>query len=165
MNSEERTAQLERALQNSLELLERGEVDAAREELMRMVPATQPEPLAPSITDGELDAAFAAAEAEQEQMLDADKVAQVAMAQADRELAGAVDAPLAHEVGERFTTATMAALLEQQGDATAASQIRAALTPAEPLATQGPQPPRASREHVIRTLESWLENLRGGARA
>ena len=84
-------------------------------------------------------------------------------------LSTAADAPLAHEVGERFTTATMAALLEQQGDATAASQIRAALAPesadAEPLATQDRQPPRASREHVIRTLETWLENLRQGAGA
>jgi hypothetical protein len=171
VNGAERTAQLEKALQSSLELLERGDVEAAREELMRVAPATLPEPLAPGITDGELDAAFADAEAERDHMLDADSVAQAAIAQADRELVDveeAADVPLAHEVGERFATATMAALLEEQGDATAASQIRAALVPelatAESVAMHDGQPPRASREAVIRTLETWLDNLRGGAR-
>ena len=169
VNGAERTAQLERALQSSLELLERGEVDAAREELMRVAPATRLAALASSITDRELDAAFAAAEPEHEHMIDANSVAQAAIAQADREIADAADAPLAHEVGERFATATMAALLEQQGDATAASRIRAALAPgsddAESLATQDREPSRPSREHVIQTLETWLDNLRGEARA
>ncbi|MBW2268796.1 MAG: hypothetical protein JRH16_09475 [Deltaproteobacteria bacterium] len=162
-NGVERTEQLEKALLSSLEALERGDVEAAREELMRVAPATPLEPLAPGLSDRELDAAFADAEPEQECMLDADGVAQAAIAQADRALADADAEPLAHEVGEHFATATMAALLEQQGDTTAASQIRAALAET-PAAAESWEPPRPSREHVIRTLETWLENLREGAR-
>lgn len=181
-NGTERTAQLEKALLRSLESLDRGDIDGARQELMRIAPATQPEPLAPSISDGELDAAFENAEPDQAHMIDADSVAQAAIAEADRALSSQGEAPLAHEVGDRFVTATMAELLEQQGDSGAASQIRATLIDpraatevAEPdteieeraaLPDEKPrQAPRPSRDHVVRTLETWLQNLRGGARA
>ena len=177
-NGAERMAQLERALLRSLESLDRGDVDAARQELMRVAPATPPEPLAPRISDGELDAAFAEAEPERERMLDADSVAQAAIAEADRALAAEEDdaslapgAPLSHEFSPSFATATMAELLEGQGDLEAASRIRAALAVvAKPARTVASEPApalaaRKSRDHIIRELETWLDNLRGGARA
>ena len=110
-----------------------------------------------SITDDELELAFADAEPELEQMRDADDVAQEAMLEADRalEAEGAV-AP--DEVGENFATETMANLLERQGDESGAERIRAALVPA----AEAPAPSR--RVDALATLERWLENLRGGAR-
>jgi hypothetical protein len=173
-NGTERMAQLEKALVRSLEALDRGDVEGARAELMRVAPATQPEPLAPGLTDSELDAAFEDAEPDLEHMLDADSVAQAAIAEADRVLESEADdfaqaeegaAPRAYEIGERFATATMAGLLERQGDVDAASRIRAALVP--PPASDGPAAGsrRPSREHVIHELETWLDNLRGGARS
>ena len=100
-------------------------------------------------------------------MLDADQVALAAVAEADRMLGDEVEAaatPLDPALGGRFTTATMAELLEEQGDASGASRIRAALdvAPDDDARTAGANP---SRETVIRTLEAWLENVRQGARA
>jgi len=148
-------------------ILETGDVESARDELLRVAPATPLEPAESGLTDQELDDAFARAEPETDQMLDADGVAQAAIAEADRALAGEAEQPLAHEVGEQFATATMAGLLEQQGDAGGASQIRASLDAGvAPLSTEEPTAsPRSGRDRVIHTLEQWLENLRGGARA
>lgn len=161
-SGDERIAQLEQALARSLEWLEEGEVEAARDELLRVAPASRPQSL---ITDQELEAAFARAEPETDQMLDADGVAQAAIQAADRALADESDQPL--ELGERFATASMAALLEQQGDERGALQIRAALGSASaPVSRDKPaSSSRSHRDRVIGTLEQWLTNLRGGARA
>ncbi len=187
----ERMAQLDKAVLQALELLERGDAEAARDELLRVAPATAPDPVA-TISEQELDAAFADASAEVDQMLDADEVALAAIEATEPEIGegiafeGAVTAiaassaefgealpldaaevPRADEIGDRFATATMAELLAQQGDEPAATRIRASLTP-DPATGRVPDEnfdERPSRDRVIHTLESWLSNLRGGARA
>ncbi len=172
--AEERLAQLEKAVARSLELLELGETQEARRELERALAPGGPSGVAPlaefseGVSDQELDHAFEAAEPETDQMLDADRVAQVAMRQADEAL-GEDLAP--DEVGTTFATRTMADLLERQGDVEGAARIRASLAEAvaeAPLGqpvSEGTPGGRPSRRQVVATLERWLENLRGGIRA
>jgi hypothetical protein len=170
-SAEERLARLEKAVARSLELLGTGETQKARLELERALapggPSAAP-PLAAfsgGVSDQELDHAFEAAEPETDQMLDADRVAQVAMRQADEEL-GEDLAP--DEVGTAFATRTMADLLERQGDEEGAERIRAGLAdevgagPLDHPVSEGRPGGRPSRHQVISTLERWLENLRGG---
>jgi hypothetical protein len=173
-SAEERLAQLEKAVARSLELLETGETQEARLELERALAPGGPEGVPPlaefseGVSEQELDHAFEAAQPQTDQMLDADRVAQVSMRQADEAL-GAELAP--DEVGTAFATRTMADLLERQGDAEGAARIRASL--GDVPATAPPDHPvpevapgaRPSRKQVIATLERWLENLRGGIRA
>jgi len=165
----ERLGQLEEAVARSLDLLDAGRVGEAREELARQLPIAVAE-CAPSITDDEIEVAFARAESEREHMVDADSVARAAIHQVDRDLSrevGLTGVEAHAEIGgppvsERFATATMAELLEQQGDLDGADRIRAGLDPsAPPVAGESPRP---SRQNVVVTLESWLENLRRGAR-
>lgn len=159
---------LEAALARSLELLDAGRTDEAREELARLS--------APELSDSELEAAFQSAEPETEHMLDADRVAEVALRQAgadephvEGEGEGAEDrrdgaAGLVAEVEDlppSFATVTMAELLEDQGDTEGASRIRASLArPGRGAAVQD-LPRRPSRKWVVDTLEYWLENMRG----
>jgi hypothetical protein len=184
-SAEERLAQLEKAMARSLELLGLGEMQEARCELERaLAPAGSSDvpPLVPGgssdvpplaefsegVSDQELDHAFEAASPETDQMLDADRVAQVAMRQADEAL-GEDLAP--HEVGTAFATRTMADLLEDQGDPEGAARIRASLEDAAELpppdrpVSEGWSGGRPRRQQVIATLERWLDNLRGGIRA
>jgi hypothetical protein len=160
-NVEERLARLEQAVQRSLELLGSGRVDEARALLAESsgaIPAAAGP--ARSITDDELELAFADAEPELERMRNADDVAQQAILQADRALeAEGQMAP--DEVGDHFATETMASLLEQQGDEAAAERIRAALDGPDGAEDLG----GPSRAATVATLERWLENLAGGARA
>ena len=166
----ERLGRLEEAVALSLELLDAGRVGEAREELARQLPVAVEE-RAPRITDHEIEVAFASAESEREHMVDADSVARAAIHQVDRDLSQEIGLPgvEAHaeiggpQVSERFATATMAEVLEQQGDLDGADRIRAGLDPsAPPVAGESPRP---SRQNVVVTLERWLENLRRGARA
>ena len=173
-SAEERLAQLEKAVARSLELLELGEAQEARRELERALAGGGPSNAPPlagfseGVSAQELDHAFEAAEPETDQMLDADRVAQVAMRQADEAL-GEDLAP--DEVGTAFATLTMADLLERQGDAEGAARIRAGLANAAAAApvghpvSEGTPGARPRRQQVVATLERWLENLRGGIRA
>jgi hypothetical protein len=105
------------------------------------------------VTEGELERAFDAAETDPDQVVDADRVAQDAMRQADLEdpeALGAVSDPM-------FATRTMADLLDRQGDPDTAARIRSAL---EANAGAPPSGDRYRRERIIATLESWLANLR-----
>ena len=159
----DRVVVLEEAVARSLELLEHGRFGEAREALADALGRGTGDP---AVTDHELEAAFAAAETERECMVDADSIARAAIRQADCEPAdeigfAAVDGDRAS--GEapgngRFATATMADLLERQGDVRGADRIRAEL---EPSAERGGA---QSRENVVDTLERWLENLRGEMR-
>jgi hypothetical protein len=168
-SAEKRIERLENALALAMELLVRGRAKEAHRELARVAPPARSSGIAPraefskEVSDQELERAFEAAAPETDRMLDADRVAQVAMRQAD----AALGDPLApDEVGEAFATRTMAGVLEQQGDAVGASRILARLIEAEPAMLPSPAGARpASRQQVISTLERWLENLRGGARA
>ena len=184
-SAEERLAQLEKAMARSLELLGLGEMQEARRELERALAPGGPSrvpPLAPGgpsrvpplaefsegVSDQELDHALETAEPETDQMLDADRVAQVAMRQADEAL-GEDLAP--DEVGTAFATRTMADLLEGQGDPEGAARIRASLEDAaevpslERPVSEERHGGRLSRQQVVATLERWLDNLRGGIRA
>jgi hypothetical protein len=154
--SRERVAALERAIARALELLDAGRGAEARRLLARAAAAGALEPapraaVGGGIDEAELERAFAAAEPERAQMWDADGVAEAALRQV-----GEGDAPdwpaaepQAAELPAGFATATMAELLERQGDAAGASRIRAGLAPARP-----------AQQRVIATLERWLENVR-----
>jgi hypothetical protein len=156
--AEQRLARLEAVTARAVELLDEGQVEEARELLAGALAAEGP---ATGISENELERAFEAARPETDRMLDADSVAQTAMRQADRLFEG--DGEL-EEVGEEFQTATMAELLERQGDPSGASRIRAALGAPEPPAARPPASGQPSIQEMIATLERWLENLRGGAR-
>lgn len=173
-SAEERLERLEKAVSRSLELLDLGEAGRARIELERALAAGGASGAGPleefseGVSDQELDRAFETAEPETDQMLDADRVAQVAMRQADEAL-GQDLAP--DEVGTAFATRTMADLLERQGDMQGAARIRASLRdaaeapPVEHPVSEGGPGGRPSRQQVIARLERWLGNLRGGIRA
>jgi hypothetical protein len=160
----QRRVELESALAEALERLETGDAAGARSVLAAALrTARAPQPAArgaqlPDISESEFEQAFEDASPETENMLHADQVARAAMREADRALVSEVRA--GDEVAPSFATETMAELLERQGDEAGASRIRASLerAPAE-------TPARPGREQVISTLERWLENIRGGARA
>lgn len=155
-----------------LALLDLGRLDEARSELARVLDATPdhavaraaiPEPgaaptsqpeLLDDIADGELEQAFASAEADRDEMMDANGVAAavVRAVESEPEVEGAASADAA---GSPFATHTMADLLENQGREEEAGRLRAALdaAPAE-------NAPASESERVVRTLEGWLDNLR-----
>jgi len=151
----------------ALSLLDLGRVGSAHELLAdrtgEMLLATEsPHPAADAhpeaddfdgaVSEGELDAAFADASLDRDQLIDADDMAQSAMRAAD------LDDP--EGMGEAtsdptFATQTMAEVLERQGDLAGAERIRASIGPE----TLDPWP-RARHQAVIETLETWLSNLR-----
>jgi hypothetical protein len=110
-----------------------------------------------AIADDELEDAFADAEPESAAMRDANEVAYDAIR------AAALDAPEGVSRGpdSPFQTRTMAALLEQQGDAAGAHTIRAALASRERGARESTRGGRR-RDDRIRVLERWLERTRRG---
>lgn len=168
---------LEGSLVLALALLDQGRVEDARRELASRAaeslaargfgtPGFQTsEAVAPpavagdfevEVTEGELERAFDAAEPDRDQLVDADRVAQDAMREADLELpevAPSISDPM-------FATRTMADLLERQGDPDAASEIRAGLEGDAGGAVAAPSGGRDHRERIIAILESWLANLR-----
>ena len=108
------------------------------------------------LTEQELESAFAGAETDRDEVIDADRVAHDAI----RETDGGMGEKLAELPSDTFTTQTMANLLERQGDAAGASRIRAALDVGEAVSEAGFDP----RQKVIVVLEDWLANLRREAR-
>jgi hypothetical protein len=126
-------------------------------------PAGEPEAFGP-IEEAELEDALQAAVTDLDQTVDADRIAQEAMHQAELErpegLISCSESP--------FATRTVAALLEKQGDARGAQVIRSALEEGEGAAAPTPtQPPPLSpaseqRTQWVATLERWLHNVRRG---
>ena len=175
-DTQERLVRLEAAVGRSLELLGAGLVEEAQRELVRVArPASAPPELNGGISELELEEAFSSARAETEQMRDADQVAREALL-ASGEHGHELDTPLPVEEPENsawqeaeergvselppsFATATMAELLESQGDREGASRIRAGLAG---RAAHSPPPPsaRPGRRQVVETLERWLDNVR-----
>jgi hypothetical protein len=143
----------------------------ARAELLqigtRLLAASEPvQELAPDATlsEDELEDAFAQAETDREQLIDPNRVAAEAVLHAD---AGADDglredaAESAYTPGRTFVTETMARLLDTQGDARGAARIRAALTAEGDERSMPGRPERATRrKHKVAILERWLANLR-----
>ncbi len=178
---ERKPGSIEGALLLALTLLEQGCVEAAREVLAdcasqclaeRRLPEADALDVARPIedaaggfggdvTEGELESAFDAAEPVLDELVDADRVAEEAMRGADLDepevFGGVAEDPV-------FATRTMAALLERQGDSQGASRIRANLDARDESATAIPSGESDERERIIATLESWLSNLRSGAK-
>jgi len=156
----------------SLVLFDQGRLNESRRELeelaARVHAAFAPEPeLATEISDGELDEAFASAAPEADPVIDADRIAQEALSEAE-----ATVGDLAARPHSRFATQTMANLLASQGDTRAASRVRQVIGGEDAGAATGSGwdwgqapggPGEASRRSErLERLETWLENLRGG---
>ncbi len=164
-----------------LALLDRGRRDEAYAELEGVAAAVwaarRPSgSFGDDLSERELDHAFSRAETDPREVIDADRVALEAIREArlDRPEGLAPEASegepgpaFADSPRATYATATMAELLERQGDDRAASRIRASLGPApadeSEAAGEGLFPldgPDARRRRVA-TLERWLRNLRG----
>lgn len=115
-----------------------------------------------ALSDSELDVAFREAETDADQLITPDRVAEEAVAHVDGDAAEGLDEGASLdslEPGSAFATATMAELLERQGDGSGAERIRASLQPRPP--TEPTTSARSGREHQIATLEGWLARIRG----
>ena len=137
-----------------LTLLDLGRYDEAREVLAQRADRIHgayfgAHPFSADLSAGELDRAFERAEPERDSLVDADRVAQTAMREAE------LDAP--ELPGPAYVTATMAELLAKQGDGAGAARIRESLAERAPQPAPHPLPRRQRRE----TLARWLQNLRG----
>ncbi len=197
-----------------LALLDLGRIDDARRELGRVLEAVPDQPLASDalrrvatgesavsrgdpprtgaavgfdrLDDGELDDAFASAETDTDEMIDADDIARRAIRTAKLDRPEGVE----RAAQSPFTTRSMAELLERQGRAEDARVLRdlmdnefGARAAPPPRSTAAREAPAASREGaagdrdavpdppldeeraaVICTLESWLERLRRGVK-
>jgi tetratricopeptide (TPR) repeat protein len=140
----------------ALALLDQQRADAARAELERAL-AAGPE-LAADVSEQELEDAFASAEPDAEQVIDADRVAERALREAELGPADEI-APPGKE--SPFATRTMAELLERQGDREGAARIRSRLE--RPRAAAPASPASERRRRIVGELERWLANLRKGA--
>jgi len=154
----------EGALVLALVLLDRGRVDDARRALEEWADTNlgievtdqsdSGEDFGGGVSDGELETAFASAETDRDEVIDADAIAQQAMLDADFDPTDEFAAP-----GASFATRTVAALLAQQGDESRASRIRAIV---DSTAGAAPTTARDRNARKIERLERWLGNIRGG---
>lgn len=137
----------------ALALLDQRHGDAARSELELALGTERDFPT--ELSEQEFDAAFEHAEPEAEQMVDADRVAEQALREAELGPADEIS-PAASD--SPFATRSMAELLERQGDREGAARIRERIDRARGAA---PAPSAADhRRQVVRELERWLVNLR-----
>jgi predicted Zn-dependent protease len=157
----------------TLALLDQGRIAEAREELERMSTevltsqGVSAQPEADSVSEAELDDAFDQAETDHDELIDPNRVAEEAVAHVDfhadtGEETDDADAASTLEPGSAFATATMAELLERQGDEGGAERIRASLGRAanSPMEQQVAADDH-DRAYRIETLERWLSNIRG----
>jgi tetratricopeptide (TPR) repeat protein len=138
----------------ALALLDQRRTDAAREELERALSAVSELPA--ELSEQELESAFEQAEPEAEQLMDADRVAEQALREAELGPADEISPTAAGE--SVFATRTMAELLERQGDRAGAERIRSRLERSRDGAAG--VSPNDRRGRVLRELERWLANLR-----
>lgn len=108
-----------------------------------------------TLDEGELEAAFDEAEAEPEEMMDANHVAEATLRQVEDGTPEGVDVA---RRGSPFATETVASLLERQGHDERARAVR------EAAGRSGPVRDDARRDTVLATLERWLDNVRRRAR-
>ena len=157
MSDGDRLVRLEQAMRLGLELLEDGRREAAADVLAAALRG-EAAGLGEALSDGELESALEAAAPIADEVIDADRVAEQALRELDREVASRA---AARPTGT-FATGTMAELLEREGDAEGARRIRASLAGRDART----RPLRhTERERVVATLERWLSNLRRGASA
>ena len=114
------------------------------------------EELPAELSEQELADAFEHAEPEAEHLLDADRVAQQALREAELGPADEISPPQAAD--SLFATRTMAELLERQGDRAGAERIRDRLERARGDSQGASASDRRGR--LVRELERWLANLR-----
>jgi len=107
------------------------------------------------VSDGELETAFASAETDRDEVIDADAIAQQAMLDAQFDPADEFASP-----NSSFATRTVADLLSRQGDEHSASRIRA-MVDSTRVDITGPSV-RNRNAAKIQRLERWLSNIRGG---
>jgi hypothetical protein len=138
----------------ALALLDQDRLAEARVELEQVLSAA--EELPAELSEQELSEAFEHAEPEREHLLDADRVAQQALREAELGPADEILPP--HATDSLFATRTMAELLERQGDRAGAERIRDRLERVQDDAQGGS--PGDRRGRVVRELERWLVNLR-----
>lgn len=113
------------------------------------------------VTDSEFDAAFADVETDLERIVDPNRVAAEAVSIVDGPPEHA-DPPLLESLeGSAFATATMAELLERQGDRDGAARVRAAVAARAPSVGKRRTSDTERRQRTIATLQRWLGNLRG----
>ena len=103
---------------------------------------------ASGLSEDELERAFEDAVPERDEMLDADRVAREAIEQADRELVAEITGP----GPAPFATRTIADLLESQGDAQGAEEVRAVIEASREVVD-------GKRQRALGELERWLQNL------
>ena len=158
----------------ALALIDLGDLPRARAELARALEAAAPaavpaaEGFADDLADAELDSAFAAAETNPDEMMDANRVVERTLEQhADPD---GIDPDFDLVRRPTYATQTMANLLAGQGRAAEADALRASLAGAAPSAEShegweraGVGPDHAERLRVLTTLESWLHNLKRNA--
>lgn len=175
----------------ALTLLDLDQVELAREQLagalssLRVHPALalreEPADTASGALEGdveeiEIDRAFESAEAQADEMLDANKLVEQALRREDLHEPEGDFSPLSSS--KTYATRTMAKLLERQGDRAAADAVRAALgrgaggeldAAAAPEALEvGVPAGRAARRdpaqsaRILSTLQTWLQNIRRG---
>ena len=137
----------------ALALLDQRRGNAARAELERALAAGAEFPT--ELSEQEFDAAFANAEPEADQVIDADRVAEQALREAELGPADEISPPGSDSV---FATRTMAELLERQGDREGAARIRSRIE----RSRTAPAAPSAAdrRRQLVNELERWLVNLR-----
>ena len=167
----------------TLALLDLGDVSRAREELASTLASTRAEPVESELSefdsevaDVELDSAFAEAETNPDEMMDANRVVEQTLRD---EEAGVAEASFDVTEHPTFATRTMADLLESQGAADQADAVRASLSSSSSASQDGTVSQEwplelaeflefekdapndeADRIRVVTTLESWLYNLR-----
>ncbi len=141
----------------TLSLFDRGDLLGARRELEALARMLAPEPAAEleTIGDSELESAFDAAEAQPGEMVDANDVAEVALRLVEEGAPEGVD--LAAQ-DSPFATETVAGLLESQGHAERARDVRSRLRERRAPSESGLS--AAQRAHTLATLSRWLTNLR-----
>lgn len=112
-------------------------------------------PALAALGDDELEYAFETAEAQADEMHDANHVAAATLERVEEGAPEGVDLTSAQSP---FATETIASLLEQQGQRQRADQVRTAARTRGQFREQ--RLDEARREHVVATLSRWLENLR-----
>ena len=141
----------------ALDRLREGDSKGAEQELEGALEHAGP------IADDEIDRAFASAETNPDEMVDANDIAEKAM---EATLGpDAMDEPVpsfAPAQHPTYATETMANLLERQGDADGAEAIRSTLDAPDP---PGPLPEVTAMDvaqEQLMELERWLRNVRRG---
>ena len=146
-------------------LLDQGRINEARAEFDYLTAVIlSAHGLAPGgeVSEREFEAAFDAAETDNDALIDPNRVAEEAVESVDRAAAdGLPEDGDALAPGSAFATASMAALLADQGDDAGAERIRAKLVSSSvELASEDGE----RRSRLIATLERWLSNIRGESR-